>query len=138
MTEVGPRAFRLLHTMLRVRDMDRMIAFYTEVLGMTVLRRFDVEPKRETLCFLGYGDEDVNTVVELCQEWDRTEPYPVAGQGYGHIALGAPQIKEAFDQFRAHGVTIIQEPKAVRKGGAVIGFIADPEGYEIELIERPY
>ena len=137
MTEVGPRAFRLLHTMLRVRDMDRMIAFYTEVLGMAVLRRFDVEPKRETLCFLGYGDEDVNTVVELCQEWDRTEPYPVAGQGYGHIALGAPQIDEAFEQFRAHGVTIIQEPKAVRKGGAVIGFIADPESYEIELIERP-
>ena len=136
MTEIGPRSFRLLHTMLRVRDIDRMIVFYTEVLGMAVLRRFDVEPKRETLCFLGYSDEDANTAVELCQEWDRTEPYAVAGQGYGHIALGAPKIDEVFEQFRARGVTIIQEPKAVRKGGAVIGFIADPEGYEIEVIER--
>jgi lactoylglutathione lyase len=136
MTETEPPAFRLLHTMLRVRDIDRMIAFYTDVLGMSVLRRFDVEPKRETLCFLGYGDEGKNTVVELCQEWDRTEPYPVAGEGYGHFALGASKIDQAFEKFRAQGVTVLQEPKAVRKGGAVIGFIADPEGYEIEIIER--
>lgn len=136
MTQPDAQSFRLLHTMLRVRNLDRMIAFYTDVLGMKVLRRFDVEPKRETLCFLGYGEEDSTTVVELCREWDRTEPYPVAGQGYGHIAIGAIKITEAFDKFRAHGVTVLQEPKAVRKGGAVIGFIADPEGYEIEVIER--
>ena len=126
----------MLHTMLRVRDMDRMIAFYTDVLGMSVLRRFEVRSKRETLCFLGYGDENVDTAVELCQEWDRKEPYQVAGQGYGHFALGTPKIDEAFEQFRTRGVTIVQEPKAVRTGGAVIGFIADPEGYEIEVIER--
>ena len=136
MTENERHAFRLRHTMLRVRDMDGMIAFYTDILGMSVLRRFEVEPKRETLCFLGYGQENVETVVELCQEWDRKEPYPVAGQGYGHFALGTPQIDKAFEQFRARGVTIIQEPKAVRTGGAVIGFIADPEGYEIEVIAR--
>jgi lactoylglutathione lyase len=123
--------------MLRVTDLDRMIHFYTTILGMKVLRQFDVEPKRETLCFLGYGDEATNTVVELCREWDRTEPYPVAGQGYGHIAIGAAKIEEAFQRFRDHGIKILQEPKAVRKGGAVIGFIADPEGYEIEVIERP-
>jgi lactoylglutathione lyase len=136
MTQTDAQPFRLLHTMLRVRDLDRMIAFYTDVLGMKVLRRFDVEPKRETLCFLGYGDEGDTTVVELCREWDRAEPYPVAGQGYGHIAIGAGNIDQAFDTFRTHGVAILQEPKAVRKGGAVIGFIADPEGYEIEVIER--
>ena len=136
MTENERHAFRLLHTMLRVRDMDQMIAFYTDVLGMSVLRRFEVEPKRETLCFLGYGDENVDPVVELCQEWDRKEPYQVAGQGYGHFALGTPNIDEAFEQFRSRGVTIVQEPKAVRTGGAVIGFIADPEGYEIEVIGR--
>jgi lactoylglutathione lyase len=136
MTETERYAFRFLHTMLRVRNMDRMIAFYTNVLSMSVLRRFEVVPKRETLCFLGYGDENVDTVVELCQEWDRKEPYQVVGQGYGHFALGTPKIDEAFDQFRTRGVTIIQEPKAVRTGRAVIGFIADPEGYEIEVIER--
>ena len=136
MNETERHAFRLLHTMLRVRDMDQMIAFYTDVLGMSVLRRFEVEPKRETLCFLGYGDENVDTVVELCQEWDRKEPYQVAGQGYGHFAVGTPKINEAFEQFRTRGVTIIQGPKAVRTGGAVIGFIKDPEGYEIEVIGR--
>lgn len=136
MTGTEAQAFRLLHTMLRVTDLDQIIAFYTDVLGMKVLRRFDVEPKRQTLCFLGYGDEAETTVVELCREWDRTEPYPVAGQGYGHIAIGTAQIDQAFAAFRARGVAILQEPKAVRKGGAVIGFIADPEGYEIEVIER--
>ena len=136
MTETERHAFRLLHTMLRVRDMDGMIAFYTDMLGMSVLRRFEVEPKRETLCFLGYGQENVDTVVELCQEWDRKEPYQVAGQGYGHFALGTLKIDEAFEQFRTRGVTIIQEPKAVRTGGTVIGFIVDPEGYEIEVIGR--
>ena len=136
MTETERHAFRLLHTMLRVRDLDQMITFYTDVLGMSVLRRFEVEPKRETLCFLGYGDEYVDTAVELCQEWDRKEPYQVAGQGYGHFALGTPKINEAFEKFRRRGVTIIQDPKAVRTGGAVIGFISDPEGYEIEVVER--
>jgi len=136
MNETERHAFRLLHTMLRVRDMDRMIAFYTDVLGMSVLRRFEVRSKRETLCFLGYGDENVDTAVELCQEWDRKEPYQVAGQGYGHFALGTPKINEAFARVRTRGVTIVQEPKAVRTGGAVIGFIADPEGYEIEVVGR--
>jgi lactoylglutathione lyase len=87
MSETERYAFRFLHTILRVRNMDRMIAFYTDVLGISVLRRFEVEPKRETLCFLGYGDENVDAVVELlCQEWERKEPYQVAGQGYGHFA----------------------------------------------------
>lgn len=136
MPRVERHAFRLLHTMLRVRDMDGMIVFYTDILGMSVLRRFEVESKRETLCFLGYGNENVDTVVELCREWDRKDPYQVAGQGYGHFALGTPNIYEAFQQFRMRGVSIVQEPKAVRRGGAVIGFIADPEGYQIEVIGR--
>ena len=136
MTLVKRHAFRLLHTMLRVRDMDGMIVFYTDILGMSVLRRFEVESKRETLCFLGYGDENVDTAVELCREWDRKDAYQVAGQGYGHFALGTPNIYEVFEQFRMHGVSIVQEPKAVRTGGAVIGFIADPEGYQIEVIGR--
>lgn len=128
--------YRFLHTMLRVRDQDRAIDFYTRLLGMRELRQFDVPKLRHTLTFLGYGAEAGNTVIEIVHEWDRKESY-APGDAYGHIAIGVPDIRSACDRLRHAGIEVLQEPGATRKGGAVIAFVKDPEGYVVELIERP-
>ena len=127
--------YRLLHTMLRVRDQDRAIDFYTRLLGMRQLRQFEVPKLGETLTFLGYGDEASNTVIELVHKRGRKEPYN-SGDAYGHIAIGVPDIRGACDRLRQDGIEVLQEPVAKRKGGAVIAFIKDPEGYVVELVDR--
>ncbi len=127
-------AFRMLHTMLRVRDLERSIAFYTGHLGMTLLRKRDFPGGRFTLAMVGYGDQAGNTVLELTHNWDREEPYEI-GTGYGHIALGVPNIHGTCAKLEAAGVTILRPPGPMKYSAMVIAFIEDPDGYRIELIE---
>jgi len=125
---------RLLHVMLRVGDLKRSTEFYTEVLGMTLLRQHDYPEGRFTLAFLGYGTEDKNTVLELTHNWDTTS-YDL-GAGYGHIALAVPNAYAACDEIRARGGRVVREAGPMKHGDTVIAFVEDPDGYKIELIER--
>jgi len=127
-------SWRMLHTMLRVGNLDRSIDFYTRLLGMSLLRRTDYPEGRFTLAFVGYGPEDGNTVLELTHNWD-TESYEL-GNGYGHIALGVPDIYAACDKLAANGAKITRPPGPMKHGSTVIAFIEDPDGYKVELIER--
>jgi len=124
---------RLLHTMLRVGDLERSLAFYTEVLGMRLLRRKDYPSGRFTLAFVGYGDEADHTVLELTHNWD-TSSYEI-GSGYGHIALGVEDIQGVCDQIRTKGGRVVREPGPMKHGSTVIAFVEDPDGYKVELIE---
>ena len=124
---------RLLHTMLRVGDLERSITFYTEVLGMRLLRRKDYPGGRFTLAFVGYGEESDTTVLELTHNWD-TSSYDI-GSGYGHIALGVDDIVGVCDQIRAKGGKVVREPGPMKNGTTVIAFVEDPDGYKVELIE---
>ena len=124
---------RLLHTMLRVGDLERSIAFYTDILGMRLLRRKDYPGGRFTLAFVGYGDESDHTVLELTHNWD-TSRYDI-GSGYGHIALGVDDIVGVCDQIRAKGGKVVREPGPMKNGTTVIAFVEDPDGYKVELIE---
>ncbi len=126
---------RLLHTMIRVRDLDRSIDFYTRLLGMQVLRRKDYPGGKFTLAFVGYGDEADNAVIELTYNWDQKEPYEL-GTGFGHLAIGVPDIHAACERLEQEGVSIPRPPGPMKHGGSVIAFIEDPDGYKIELIER--
>lgn len=125
---------RMLHTMLRVGDLERSIQFYTEILGMTLLRQKDFPGGRFTLAFLGYGPEESHTVLELTHNWD-IDSYEL-GTGYGHIALGVADIHATCAQIRDAGGVITREPGPMKHGTTVIAFIEDPDGYKIELIER--
>lgn len=127
--------FRLLHTMLRVKDLDASIDFYTRHLGMKVLRKKDFPTGEFTLAFLGYGDEADHTVIELTHNWGQKEPYD-KGDGYGHIAIGVPDIYATCETLEKEGVPIPRAPGPMKHGGAVIAFIEDPDGYKVELIER--
>jgi lactoylglutathione lyase len=127
---------RMLHTMLRVRDLEKSIDFYTRLLGMRVLRRNDYPGGRFTLAFVGYGEESSSTVIELTHNWDQAEPYTI-GTGYGHIALGTPDIYGTCERLAKEGVKIPRPPGPMKHGSTVIAFIEDPDGYKIELIERP-
>ena len=124
---------RLLHTMLRVGDLERSITFYTEVLGMRLLRCKDYPGGRFTLAFLGYGEESDTTVLELTHNWD-TSSYEI-GSGYGHIAIGVEDIVAVCDQMRAKGGRVVREPGPMKNGSTVIAFVEDPDGYKVELIE---
>jgi lactoylglutathione lyase len=126
--------FSYLHTMLRVGDLDRSIAFYTGLLGMRELRRTDVPDGKYTLAFVGYGDESSHTVLELTYNWG-VSSYDL-GTAFGHLALGVPDIHATCEKLRAAGVKIAREPGPVKFGTTVIAFIEDPDGYKIELIER--
>ncbi len=135
MTTPDPARFRLLHTMIRVRDLDRSLAFYTGALGMQLLRRRDYPDGRFTLAFVGYGPEESHTVLELTHNWDRTEAY-APGEAWGHLALGVPDIHGICARLQADGVPVPRPPGPMQHGRTVIAFIEDPDGYKIELIER--
>lgn len=126
--------FRLLHTMLRVLDLEKSLDFYTRLLGMKLLRRSDYEGGRFTLAFVGYGDESDTAVLELTHNWDQKEPYEI-GTAYGHIALGVPDIYATCETLTAEGVKIPRPPGPMKHGSTVIAFIDDPDGYKVELIE---
>jgi lactoylglutathione lyase len=127
--------FRLLHTMIRVLDLEKSLDFYSRLLGMKVLRRKDYESGRFTLAFVGYGDEAEDTVIELTHNWDQKEPYTI-GSAFGHLAIGVPDIYGTCRRLEAEGVKIPRPPGPMKHGGSVIAFIEDPDGYKIELIER--
>ena len=124
---------RILHTMIRVGNLDRSIAFYTEVLGMRLLRRDDYPEGRFTLAFVGYGEESESAVIELTFNWDTTS-YDL-GNGFGHIALEVPDAHAACDAIRQRGGKVTREAGPMKHGTTVIAFVEDPDGYKIELIE---
>ena len=126
---------RILHTMLRVKDLEQSIEFYTEMLGMSLLRKQSFESGRFTLAFVGYGSEESNAVLELTFNWDETSGYDL-GKGYGHIALGVPDIYSTCEQLRNSNVKIVREPGPMKHGTTIIAFVEDPDGYQLELIER--
>ena len=128
-------AYRLLHTMVRVRDLDKSLDFYTRLLGMTLLRKTDYPSGRFTLAFVGYGDEKETAVVELTHNWDQAEPYEL-GSGFGHLAIGVPDVYAFCDQLAAEGVSIPRPAGPMKHGGSVIAFAEDPDGYKIEICER--
>ncbi|MBW8269325.1 lactoylglutathione lyase [Caldovatus aquaticus] len=135
MSETATGGGRFLHTMIRVGNLDRSVDFYTRLLGMKELRRRDVPEGRYTLAFVGYGDEASNTVLELTYNYG-VEKYEM-GTAFGHLAIGVPDVKATCERLRAAGVKITREPGPVKFGTTVIAFIEDPDGYKIELIERP-
>lgn len=129
------RDFRLLHTMIRVLDLEKSLNFYSRHLGMKKMRRTDYPSGNFTLAFVGYGDESRDAVVELTHNWDQIEPYEI-GSGFGHLAIAVPDIYGVCDKMRSEGVIISREPGPMKHGGSVIAFIEDPDGYKIELVEQ--
>ncbi|MBE9554654.1 MAG: lactoylglutathione lyase [Proteobacteria bacterium] len=127
--------FRFLHTMIRVKDLDKSIDFYTRLLGMKLTRKDDYPSGEFTLAFVGYGDESDSTVIELTHNWGQEEPYDL-GDAFGHLAIGVPDIYGTCEQMEKEGVNIPRPPGPMKHGGSVIAFIEDPDGYKIELIER--
>lgn len=125
---------RLLHTMIRVGDLDRSIAFYTEVLGMKLLRRKEYPEGKFTLAFVGYGDESENSVIELTYNWG-VDSYEL-GSGFGHLALEVDDVYRATEEIRQRGGRILREAGPMNAGSTIIAFVADPDGYAIELIGK--
>ena len=125
---------RILHTMLRVVDLDRAIAFYTEVLGMQLLRRNDYPEGEFTLAFVGYQNENAGAVIELTYNWG-VKQYDL-GDGFGHIAIEVEDAVAACDGIRQRGGKVVREAGPMKHGNTVIAFVEDPDGYRIELIER--
>jgi len=123
---------RLLHTMLRVGDLQRSIDFYTQIMGMQLLRQKDYPDGKFTLAFLGYGCESENTVIELTHNWD-TDQY-VVGTGFGHLAIEVDDVYQATDQIRQQGGNIIRDAGPMNAGKTIIAFVEDPDGYQIELL----
>ncbi|HEX4881494.1 MAG TPA: lactoylglutathione lyase [Porticoccaceae bacterium] len=123
---------KLLHTMLRVGDLDRSIHFYTELLGMKLLRRMDFPGGRFTLAFVGYGSEQDHAVLELTHNWD-TDRYEL-GTAYGHIAIGVEDVHAACERIRAGGGKVVREPGPMQHGSTVLAFVEDPDGYRVELL----
>lgn len=127
---------RILHTMLRVGDLERSIAFYTEVLGMKLLRRKDYPEGKFTLAFVGYGSEEENTVLELTYNWG-VDHYDL-GNGFGHIAIEVDDVYQAAEDIKAKGGQITREAGPMNAGTTIIAFAKDPDGYEIELIGKDH
>lgn len=123
---------RILHTMLRVGNLEESLQFYTEVLGMKLLRRRDYPEGRFTLAFVGYGDESRDSVLELTYNWD-THHYDL-GNGFGHIAIEVDDVYQAVEQIRAKGGKIVREPGPMKHGKTILAFVEDPDGYRIELL----
>jgi lactoylglutathione lyase len=127
---------RILHTMLRVGNLQRSIDFYTHVLGMKLLRQKDYPDGRFTLAFVGYGDESANTVIELTHNWD-IDRYE-SGSGYGHIAIEVDNVHEAVEEVRRRGGKVIRDAGPMNAGTTIIAFIEDPDGYPVELLGRKH
>lgn len=125
---------RILHTMLRVGDLDKSIEFYTQVMGMTLLRKNENTEYKYTLAFLGYGDESQGAVIELTYNWGVAEYEK--GNAFGHIAIGVDDIYATCDIIKASGGTVTREPGPVKGGTTHIAFVKDPDGYMIELIQN--
>lgn len=126
---------RILHTMLRVGNLQRAIDFYTQVLGMQLLRTTERPEQKYSLAFVGYGTNPGHAEIELTYNWG-VESYEL-GTAYGHIAIGVPDVYVACDRIRAGGGNVTREPGPVKGGTTVIAFVTDPDGYKIELIQRP-
>lgn len=127
---------RILHTMLRVGNLERSIEFYTKVLGMKLLRQKDYPDGKFTLAFVGYGPEAQHSVIELTYNWD-TDQYDL-GNGYGHIALEVDDVYQACEDIRQRGGKIIREAGPMNAGTTIIAFVEDPDGYPIELIGKKF
>lgn len=123
---------RILHTMIRVSDLEKSLAFYTDVLGMKLLRQQDYPAGEFTLAFVGYGDESETAVLELTYNWG--EHHYDLGDGWGHIAIEVDDVYEAAERIREKGGEILREPGPMNAGSTIIAFVADPDGYAIELI----
>ena len=130
----NPSQFRMMHTMIRVVDLDKSIQFYTELLGMTLLRRDDYPEGKFTNAFVGYGPEDTDTVVELTFNWGREEGYD-HGNAFGHLALGVRDIYAVCAALEKQGAKIPRPPGPMKHGTTHIAFVEDPDGYKIELID---
>lgn len=128
-------SYRMLHTMLRVFDLEKSIDFYTRLLGMKLLRRTDFPSGEFTLAFVGYGEESSHTVLELTHNWGQKEPYTI-GSGYGHVALAVPDIYAACARLEKAGAKIPRPPGPMKHGSTPIAFVEDPDGYRVELIQR--
>jgi len=126
---------RFLHTMLRVGDLQRSVDFYTKGFGMTEIRRRDVPDGKYTLAFVGFGDEEDNTVIELTYNYG-VDKYEMGG-AFGHLAIGVPDVAGTTAKLRAQGATVTREPGPVKFGTTIIAFVRDPDGYMIELVQRP-
>ena len=127
---------RIMHTMIRVRDLDASLDFYTRVLGMNLLLKQDYPEGKFTLAFVGYEDAWQKQCIELTHNWDQEEPYS-HGSGYGHIALEVASVHEACAMFEKEGVSIPRPPGPMKHGSINIAFIEDPDGYKIELLQLP-
>lgn len=126
----------MLHAMIRVKDLEKSINFYCDYFNMQLIRKKDYPGGKFTLAFVGYGDEENNTVLELTHNWDREENYDL-GNGFGHIALGVPDIYKTCDVLEKAGLEIPRPPGPMKHGSrSIIAFIKDPDGYMIELIEK--
>lgn len=123
---------RLLHTMLRVGNLDASLKFYTEVLGMRLLRKNDYPEGKFTLAFVGYGEEKDATVIELTHNWD-TQSYEL-GDAYGHIAIAVDDVYAACDKIKAAGGKVVREAGPMKGGSTILAFVEDPDGYKIELL----
>jgi lactoylglutathione lyase len=125
---------RILHTMIRVGDLERSLGFYRDLLGMKLLRRQDYPEGRFTLAFVGYGAERDHTVIELTHNWG-TSSYEL-GTGFGHIAIGVEDIYRTCEDLRRRGARIVRKPGPMKHGTTVIAFVEDPDGYRVELIQQ--
>jgi lactoylglutathione lyase len=127
--------YRMLHTMIRVKDLDKSLAFYTGPMGMKLLRKREVPAGKYTLAFVGYGDESEHCAVELTFNWGQEKPYEL-GTGFGHLAVGVPDVYGMCEQVTKAGGKVTRPAGPVQHGTTVIAFVEDPDGYKIELIER--
>jgi len=127
---------RILHTMLRVGDLDKSIAFYTQVLGMELLRQKDYPKGKFTLAFLGYGPEAEHPAIELTHNWGENN-YEI-GNGFGHIAINVDDVYKAVERAKEQGAEVIREAGPMSAGTTIVGFLKDPDGYEIELLSKKF
>lgn len=134
MTSPNSANFRVMHTMIRVRDLDASLKFYTRHLNMELLRKKDYPEGRFSLAFVGYGPEINHAVIELTHNWDQNAPYE-QGNAYGHIAICVNNIYAVCDQLKQDGVKIIRDAGPMKNDTLNIAFIEDPDGYKIELID---